>query len=652
MVKSHVETQTDRQIALLIGAITLGLLLRNVAADLLAGDAGEFQFAAWHLGLAHPTGYPLYLLVGGLWQHLWALLGVSPAHALNAFSAVSMAAAAALFFLLMVGWLPGTLPVRRLAAGLAVALLVANPTLRSQSLQAEVYTLHTLFMVAILLAARPLASAGPTVTLSPRHLVTLSFLLGLSLTHHATTLLLLPPLLLYLWLANRNWWRPARAWFWALPAFLLPLLLYLYIPLRSGPAASPWYHQALGTSTLTLYDNTWDALLNFVTGRSISVGFHDVAGAMAALPPALLLWLRHFEWPGLLLVGLGIFVLVRMRAWPLLALTAGYFAIQQLFNLFYAIGDIYVYYIPLYLVACIWCGFGAAGIGTMFRVAPEAAGGEDGAAVPMPAAPWAALVVVLLYWLPLQLWVRYTPLMEQIEAESRAVRSRWEEILAAKPPAGAILVSNDRNEIVPLFYLQAVEKRGLGYTGLFPLIAPDARFVDLEATVATALDAGGDQPVYLIKPMPGFETAFDLAPAMPPLVEVTGRAATAAPSVSVDQPYGPLRLLGYDWSPVPEGVQLDLQWQVTAPLAADYTTTVQLFDAAGAKVGQDDRKPGGDFYPTSQWKPGDRLVDRHTVPLAPDAAPVRLLIGMYAGPDAALLAPPLEVPLPTAIIDN
>jgi hypothetical protein len=79
---------------------------------------------------------------------------------------------------------------------------------------------------------------------------------------------------------------------------------------------------------------------------------------------------------------------------------------------------------------------------------------------------------------------------------------------------------------------------------------------------------------------------------------------------------------------------------------------VQLFDAAGAKIGQDDRKPGGDFYPTSQWKPGDRLRDRHTLPLAPDAAPARLLIGMYAGPDAALLAPPLEVPLPTAIIDN
>ena len=32
-------------------------------------------------------------------------------------------------------------------------------------------------------------------------------------------------------------------------------------------------------------------------------------------------------------------------------------------------------------------------------------------------------------------------------------------------------------------------------------------------------------------------------------------------------------------------------------------------------------------------------------PLPAGAAPVRLLIGMYGGPDGALLAPPLELPL-------
>ena len=157
----------DRQIAFLIAAVTLGLLLRSVVRDVLPSDAGEFHFAAWNWGLAHPTGYPLYLLAGGVWQHIWSLVGISPAFSLNALSAVFTAAAAGLFYLLLRRWLPGPLLVTRLAAGLGVAFLVANPTLRTQSIQAEVYSLHLLFLVAILLAADRLAGAYHPLTPSP-----------------------------------------------------------------------------------------------------------------------------------------------------------------------------------------------------------------------------------------------------------------------------------------------------------------------------------------------------------------------------------------------------------------------------------------------------------------------------------------------------
>ena len=63
-------------------------------------------------------------------------------------------------------------------------------------------------------------------------------------------------------------------------------------------------------------------------------------------------------------MGLGVFLLVRRRNWSVLAVTLLYVVIQQLFNLFYNIGDILVYYIPLYLVGAIWVGFAAAGLGT------------------------------------------------------------------------------------------------------------------------------------------------------------------------------------------------------------------------------------------------------------------------------------------------
>ena len=166
----------DRQLAVVIAAVAVGLLARDIPWDLLPGDSGEFQFAAWRLGLAHPTGYPLYLLLGGGWQHFLALFGMAPSGALNLLSALFAGTAAGLFYWLLVQWLPGPASARRLGAGLAVAFLLANPTVRSQAIIAEVYALHLLLLVAILLAAHALLAAGrggqaadvrPTAPLSP-----------------------------------------------------------------------------------------------------------------------------------------------------------------------------------------------------------------------------------------------------------------------------------------------------------------------------------------------------------------------------------------------------------------------------------------------------------------------------------------------------
>ena len=61
-------------------AVAAGLLAGIVywsrrGAGVLPGDSGEFQFAAWLAGLQHPTGYPLYMLLGWAWSHLLAALG-------------------------------------------------------------------------------------------------------------------------------------------------------------------------------------------------------------------------------------------------------------------------------------------------------------------------------------------------------------------------------------------------------------------------------------------------------------------------------------------------------------------------------------------------------------------------------------------------
>ncbi len=630
----------ERRLPLLVLALALGIYLRTLAPELLLGDPGEFQFAAWRWGLAHPTGYPLYLILGGLWQRILGLLGLSPATALNVLSGVTGALTAALLTRLLLAWLPGSALARAGGALLAGLLLAFNPTFWSQSLIAEVYALHALFLVVILWTA----TVGPG---RARPWIPL-LLAGLALTHHRTTLFLLPGLLAWLWWAHPGWRRPSRL-VGATLALALPQLLYLYIPLRSGGEASPWLTQRLDGEVLHLYAGGWTGFLDFVTGKVFAASLLSPPQALARLPQALELWQVHFLWPGLALAALGLVHLFRARRWDVLLLTLPLALIQQGFNLFYGIGDIFVFYIPLYLAGAIWAGFGGGWLLALAsRGRPKAEGGALGSETTSNSLAGAAILATILLFLPLLLLVTYLPQVDR--SQDRRARRMWEDILAAPPPGDALLVSNDRDEVVPLYYLQAVEGRAQGVTGLFPLITPEPRFQDVGAVVETALIEGAGRPVFLIKPMPGLEVKFDLVPGPAPLVQVTGLAAQHPPQRRVERSLGPLTLLGYDWQPEEDGgVQVALTWRVAERLDGNYTTTLQLFDAQGRKLAQDDAPPGGVFYPTSLWKPGETLREVHRLALPPDAQPARMLVGMYTGPDLTPLAPALEVTLEVAL---
>ena len=77
--------------------------------------------------------------------------------------------------------------------------------------------------------------------------------------------------------------------------------------------------------------------------------------------PSLRLLAGEVTWIGVLLGVLGLIWLAR-RSRPLLALTGLGFLTLFVFNLFYGIGDIAVYYIPLYALWALWIACGVAGI--------------------------------------------------------------------------------------------------------------------------------------------------------------------------------------------------------------------------------------------------------------------------------------------------
>ena len=152
--------------------------------------------------------------------------------------------------------------------------------------------------------------------------------------------------------------------------------------------------------------------------------------------------------------------------------------------------------------------------------------------------------------------------------------------------------------------------------------------------------------------MPGLEIKYDLVEEEPPLVRVREKA-NSAPEVAVEQSLAGLTLLGYDWTPSGGDIQVRLYWQVDEPLRADYTTSVQVFDASGSRLAQSDRPPGGVYFPTSLWKPGEYLIEEHL--LTPDkpipVEGVLLQVGMYAGASLEQVADPLRIQLGSAAVE-
>jgi hypothetical protein len=77
-----------------------------------------------------------------------------------------------------------------------------------------------------------------------------------------------------------------------------------------------------------------------------------------------------------------------------------------------------------------------------------------------------------------------------------------------------------------------------------------------------------------------------------------------------------------------------------------------VLDVEGAWVAQQDGPPAGGLYPTSWWRPGEVIVDRHAIDISPDmrSGTYQIAVGLYEfatsqrvplqdGGDAVTLAP-------------
>jgi len=310
--------------------------------DLL--DATMLQVQVAVLGISHPTGYPTYLML----SHLFTYLPVGDvAYRANLASAVWATLA------VLAVYAAGLLLSRRVAAAAVGALTFGLGTaLWSQAVIAEVYPLNALFVALTVLALLYWQEHR-----RDRYLLLSALLTGLCLTNHLTSGLLLPAALLFVGLVERRKLLDWRLMLKAAGLFFLGLAPYLYLPVRA------WMDAPFEGNNPGNLERFWYV----VSGGNLR-------GTFFAFGPTELPGRLAFYW-GHLLDNMNLLVVMVALAGAAAMFFrdragAGLFGFLFFGWLFYSLGndipDIQLYFIPTYLVLCLWA---ALGFGTLLELA-------------------------------------------------------------------------------------------------------------------------------------------------------------------------------------------------------------------------------------------------------------------------------------------
>jgi hypothetical protein len=387
--------------------------------DLL--DAAMLQAHVYSLGITQPTGYPTYTMLA----HLFTYLPFGdPAYRANLASTIF--GATAVFPLFLAGL---RLSGRISAAAVGTLAFAVGNIFWSQAIIAEVYTLNAVFVslvVLVLLVWRD--------TRQDRYLLATAFLMGLSLTHHVTSGLLLPTAALFVFAVDRRKLLEWRLVLKGAGLFVLGLTPYLYLPVRA----------LIGSPISEADPSTFAKFWELVAGREFGIRF-GTFGSDELLARLASLW-EYFSdefHAGLLIVALFGFLtmLLKDRAGALLL------GMPMLGWLVYAIGydifDYFLYFIPSYLLLALFVTIGAGKI---------LDGAEHLAAPPLLRTAAPALISILLLYLAVSGVREDYPLVDRSrDLEGRRII----EVVAEKTAPNAIVLHHRS----PLPYMILVEDR-------------------------------------------------------------------------------------------------------------------------------------------------------------------------------------------------
>lgn len=308
---------------------TLIFYLFSLCPTVYLIDSGELAAVSYTLGIAHPTGYPLYTLISYFFAHLPG----EPVFNLNILSALFTAAAVFLTYLF------SRSVIKKSPISIIPAILLAfAPTIWRTSITNEVYPLTVLFASAILFLLFKIRDE--------RDFYILMYVIGLAFTNHVIIFTVAVPAVLYAAVVYRS---SAKQFIVGLLFALLGGSLYLYLIIRTlGGAELHW------GDTYNLQRLLWH-----ITGKQYRVWMFSLplSEIFINLQKGILILIRDFLYIFLIPIFVGFYVLFkneRKKFW--------FFSAVIVFNFLYAVNysipDIESYYIPALVSFISVLGFG------------------------------------------------------------------------------------------------------------------------------------------------------------------------------------------------------------------------------------------------------------------------------------------------------
>jgi hypothetical protein len=271
-----------------MAAMVFSLYAVTLAPTVAFWDAGDYITAAHVLGIPHPPGNPLFVLMASTWEWLLAPTGLSTAVRINLFSAFMSAGAAFFWFLVahrILAFVTQDRVVRVTGAVAAVTVSATAFTVWNHSnVNEKVYTV-SLFTVALLtwLAFRwrdrvESREGGGATRMEP--VLLMVFVLALSVGNHLMAFLAAPAIGVFLLSVRPRLFREWRLYVFAALIGVVGLSVHLYLPIRAG--LDPVMNEASPTC-----ESVAEALVSVVSfGRA---GCEDLSAALSreqyAKPP-------------------------------------------------------------------------------------------------------------------------------------------------------------------------------------------------------------------------------------------------------------------------------------------------------------------------------------------------------------------------------